>query len=504
MSALQTLRELTRILGLDEKKTIRSYLFSFDSRGDEFQSKSLRLFDYLCKEKTPAKDREVEHFMYGKSEPFAWPKLLARLREKMLDALTLPVNITRLNVYDERSRQLFLIRRKLMRIQFLSQRNCIALAELEIESVLELTEEIEAWEERLAVLQMRIEMLNRLPDLIKKGNVFPLLNQLIHCVQQIQQTSLAEMLLYRIDQGELLTDDISFQELRRIINAKPRRLSSEGTINREQLKAYDYLFIRYEPEKAVNCLFKALRIIKKHPLVKPGGYEGLIEVRLAEALLHQRRFRFAFEEAHLALPFLPEHPHVQIRAHELKFFAQCYMSDFHEAREIIEVFDSKFPLNTPQRFCWMGYVYFAIGSFGRAQEMIEKMLMAKPRKDLTPGMLVLVLMNAAEQREEEPEQEDAVDKLYHKIKRGFTFGSDANVMPREQIILKILFQLHKNHFSFKETHQTAHELLEQLNQPANQWKFLSDELIPFEEWFLMKTAKMDRDKAMRMIDYKKR
>lgn len=490
MSALQTLRTLIRAIEHEERKLVRSYLESFDRRGDKFVSKSVVLYDYLCRERVPEKEREVEHFVYGKHGTQAWSKLLSRLRDKILDALCLPVNTSKQNLFDERSRRLFDIRRKVMRAQLLFKRNCKHLADLEIEHILEQTKEIEAWEERLAALLLRLEMLRQWPEM-RKGEINKLTNQLAECRKFIQQNTFAEMLLFKIDRGELITEHVLLEELNLLLEKPSGNYSLVALINYEQVKAYHYTFILHQPSKAVYCLHTSMRLLKKRPLVKPRGYEGLIRVRLAEMLLHHKRYRLAFDEAQMSLEHLTQYPYAQIKAHEVMFFAQCYRGDFHEAREVIEVFDGLFPLNTPQRFCWMAYVYFAIGSFERAEEMIGKMLLAKPNKALTPAMKLLSLMNAVELAQESPDMLKKAEKWFYQMKLALNFDREA--FPREAVIMDMLFLLRKNGFDFKETYQaSANGLLEQLRKDERlKWRFLSDELLPFEAWFMGKVLKQD-------------
>lgn len=496
MSALQTLRILIRATHADERQLIRAYLLSFDRRGDEFVSKSVMLYNYLCKESAPEKERDVEHFVYGKRDTTAWPKLLTRLRDKMLDALCLPVNTSKRHLFDERSRRLFNIHRKLMRAQLLFKRNCLSLADLEIEDILEHTQKIEAWEERLIALLLRMEMLRQWPEM-KQPEINRLTKQLMECRLFIRQNTLVERLLFETDNGALITDTVLSEELKRVLEKPPKDYSQAALINYEQLRAYYFTFILHQPSKAVHCLHKATRLLKKNPLVKPHGYEGLIGVRLAETLLHNKRYRFAAEEALLSMRHLAFHPYAKIRAYDVLFFSQCYRGDFHEAREVIEMYDGLFPLNTVQRFCWMGYVYFAIGSFERAEEMIDKMLAAKPRAALTPGMQLLALMNAVELAKESPDLLDVAEKRFRKMKVELNFDREA--FPREAVMRDILFLLRKNGFDFKETYQaTASSLLEQLRTDHRlKWRFLSDELLPFEAWFMGNVLKQDREQMCR-------
>lgn len=498
MSALQTIRTLIRLLEPEERKVVRAYLQAFDSRGDEFVSKSLTLFDTLCREKTPAKDRDVEYWIYGKRKAHAWPQLLIRLREKILDAACLPFNVGRQQFYDERSRYLFKIRRKLQRAQFLVHRNHPDLADLEIETILELTEEIEAWEERLAALKLRLEMLHRWPDIGKQIPFDKLETQMWDCKTIVNQSAVAEILLYRIKERSLVTDSSLYQTMTSFIATVPGKRSVALEIDRELVKAYEFDFVRNNSVKAIDCLHRSLRLLEKQPLVKPAGYSGLIGLKLAEALLLQRRYHLAYEEAKEALKHLSGYATEATKAHELMFFAQCFRGDFQEAQNVLEVMDGQFPLNTPKRFCWFTYVHFAIGDFKEAEKYVDKMLSFSPKRGLTIQMQLLSLMNAAEMMIENPDLSKDTDKLFYKIKVQLQLDRDA--FPREAVISEILFLLHKKNFSFKETFQASTEILDNLKKDERmKWQFMSDELIPFEEWFMIKVLKQDRIRTLKAI-----
>lgn len=487
MSALDSLRNLIRPLSSEERKIVRAYLTAFDSRGDEFESKSLMLFDYLAKEPKPIKEREVEYFIYGKKSTIAWPRLVLRLREKILDALCLPINTSKAHLFDERSRRLFEIRRKLIRAQFLFTRKFYEMADLELELVLELTSEIEAWEERTAALQQRMEMLKQWPEMQKEYKQ-KLIRQLTECKRFIQTNALVETILFHADQAESITDNDLLEEVQIVLETTTPKTSASAIINHEQIKAYHYTFVLNQPSKAVYCLHKAMRLLKKYPLVKPAGYEGLLGLRVAEMLLHHKRFRFAFDEAESALRHLHHYPYSQIRAREVMFYAQCYRGDFHEAREVIEVLDSMFPLNTPERFCRMAGVYFTIGDYSRTEEMLEKLFAAKPKKSITPYMHILSLMTVLERMLADDYVTTEAEKRFVKVKTTVEVEPEQSL--REATILNLLYQLRRNAWSFKETYQSNIELIEKLRtEESLKWRFLSEELFPFEEWFMAKVTR---------------
>lgn len=103
MEALNMIREIVFRLSEEEKGTIRLYLRNFNQRGKN--SRSIKLFDILTtapkRKDEPQETREqFEMLLYGKGNPATFGRLLLRLKEKILEALIIDVNINREGAYD--------------------------------------------------------------------------------------------------------------------------------------------------------------------------------------------------------------------------------------------------------------------------------------------------------------------------------------------------------------------------------------------------------------------
>ncbi|MGL5889309.1 MAG: hypothetical protein ACRC3B_05455, partial [Bacteroidia bacterium] len=88
MSATNTLSTLIQALKPNEVTLCKNYLAAFDERGDNYESKSRKLIILLCSEEKHT-EKELQFLLYGKMNVPAFSRLVLRLKEKILEAVTL-------------------------------------------------------------------------------------------------------------------------------------------------------------------------------------------------------------------------------------------------------------------------------------------------------------------------------------------------------------------------------------------------------------------------------
>src|SRR5687767_12858826 len=102
---MKNIHSLIHNLQPSEIEIIRTSLKSYYSK-DENDFKTLKLFDYLLKSRTTVPSpNECSLHIYGKPKDNTIDKLASRLKSKILDALTLDVNIERKGLLDEQDTQ---------------------------------------------------------------------------------------------------------------------------------------------------------------------------------------------------------------------------------------------------------------------------------------------------------------------------------------------------------------------------------------------------------------
>ena len=162
MSALYALHTLVAALSPAERQLCQNYLAAFDSRGEKFESKSRKLFQLLCAGNTPA-ERELEFLLYGEKNKVAFSRLQLRLRDKLLEALTLPANThyhSQLTPYEKAKAG---CRSKLMQAEFLISKGLYEMAHWLLTTLCETAAHYEFFAEWAQALELLPRTKHKLP-----------------------------------------------------------------------------------------------------------------------------------------------------------------------------------------------------------------------------------------------------------------------------------------------------------------------------------------------------
>lgn len=155
MNAYDSIRQFVQLLTPAELDYCRNYLTAFDSRGEKRDNKSFRLLNIMAQSgKHATSEDDAMIFLYGRKNLTAFGRLLRRLRDKLLDALTLEINVVRKPIYSEKVRLRMLMRRRLNHADALIARKQYELAEVILDGIVETAEQYEVFDELLAALRL--------------------------------------------------------------------------------------------------------------------------------------------------------------------------------------------------------------------------------------------------------------------------------------------------------------------------------------------------------------
>lgn len=165
MNRFKILQSLIASLSQAEKHFCRQYLKVFNS-GEEINRKTLQLFNLLCHKNTLS-EKELCKVLYSKGKTNSFERNQVRLRDKILDALTIEQNLRCEGKRNERNIQRILLRRKLNNAEILINRKQYDIAQNILEAIEETAEKLELFDETLASLRLQLQLANSRNDFDK-------------------------------------------------------------------------------------------------------------------------------------------------------------------------------------------------------------------------------------------------------------------------------------------------------------------------------------------------
>jgi hypothetical protein len=189
MNRLPTLKALIANLSSTEKSYCRHFLKTFNS----IDNKSLKLFQLL--EKPTYKEiRETDlcKALYGKRKSNSFARLQLRLSDKILDVITITHNLRRGGKRNEKNFQRVILRQRLNHADVLQSRQLFPIAKKILESVKEVAEKFELFDEALASLQLQAQLATCTKD-FSKAQLLQL--DVLYCRQRITVITTARQIL---------------------------------------------------------------------------------------------------------------------------------------------------------------------------------------------------------------------------------------------------------------------------------------------------------------------
>lgn len=480
MSALNSLKLLISKLTEAEINLCRQYLKAFDSRGEAFSSKSIKLFDLLANhDSSKMTESEIEFFLYGKRNTVAYSRLLIRLKDKLLDALVLDANIKREGVYADRVQKRMSIRKKLNYADALFNRGLPDLAESSLHGTLEIAKEYELFDELLAALRLheRIALEQDKLQYVRKLSI-----NILYVRQQISliETALQLEVLTLIDKPEKIAH--------RLTELIP--ISKEAASHRSNFIIYG---IQASVEKskgnysaAGTFLKEKLRSITPKAFTNPERRLAFVNSELAENAICLSKFGMAIKYASMATSLSLANHEMIMQMKETIFYAHFYSKRFQEARDVFNEFANEDEVKD------YGYLKaaacFVLNEFDEAERLLDKL----GKIELTIGKFgawPMILRQMVLIEKGLKDDDTYLIRMLQKSRSGIKLPGDAS--QREFLADKLLSKLLFENFDFKAIHKSSPRELELLKQEEGgcQLTIWSPELIPFQDWFFSRLTK---------------
>jgi tetratricopeptide (TPR) repeat protein len=508
MSGLKTIRKLLHAMQPEERTTFRNYLTSFDSRGEKFSSKSVKLLDLLAERPDLPADRDVEFFLYGKRSTMAYSRLLIRFRDKLLESLLLDVNVRREGNYGDYFRYLFEARKKLSYAQIVAGRGMEDLANFLCDSVCETGERFELYEEWLLALRLKMQ----LAALVQQDNtVFTRLLQRYEKTEKAHRAAFDAYCTYnkwinRIERKAYINahDPDLLADVERLREHAQKVSSDHVNFYWLYLDAARNQFNR-NYRIARRCLEKQLTLVENSRALFNDSRMGTVLLNLADNEIYLHRFDRAVDYCQRAMALQHLESFNANQCMECEFYGHFYSQRFGQARMILQQLllaetGRRVTFRHGKRQYLLANILFLQGMYRETNDLLlELNAIETDSEGWNVGLRVLLIMTDIERSLHElaGKRIESTRKHLRKLEQ------QDKLHPRDRIIYEVLRQLDANSYDFKITYQQMPEefALLKSNKRGYRWEVKTPEMIIFHEWFFAHVIKNEyNQKVPRYIE----
>lgn len=495
MSILNTVRSVIGKMSKEERKVARSFLTSLSQRGADAPNQTLKLFDVLCdelKEETIFSDEQVEALVYTEKSDSAFPRLVLRLKDKIVESLTLSVNLERSDAYSERGRALHETRKNLSQAQILHTRGLWHVALPMIDDCIKKAAKFEHYEEWAVALRLRMEIRT-----IQDGeNFFESDNKIYEKVLRglVASKRALEHYYKLISHIEFKAGGSRLEELQHSIDTLQHEFERSGSANvaffLHYLEVQFYQDLRlYLP--ASGILKTLCDLVENSPAVSSPD-------RLAGAYINRawneiciRRFSAAIMYLGKAKSSIKTKNFNYYQCIETEFYALFYSGDYNTAleriNELVEV-ELGGEFRAGKRQYQKACVLFMLGQHDLVQKELTQL---NPIEDDHEGwnlaLRTLFVMNDVER-----DNIDNADKRIENMRKHISkLRKNGKEPKRELLKFEVLRGLLNANFDFRLTREKCQDELAQLQSDAEEcaWRIMSPEMILFDQWLISKAEK---------------
>jgi hypothetical protein len=471
MSACYALHTLVDALNDAERQLCRNYLTAFDMRGEKFDSKSLKLFELLCAGDIRT-EQELEFLLYGKKNKVAFSRLLLRLRDKILEAVTLPKNSTWREQQSPYETALAGCRSKLLQAEYLLKRGLNDLAFWHLNTICDTAAHYEFFAEWAQALELLPRTKQKLSANYSR--------QLLKVQQQFQFCLVCTKLVHF---ARLSHTGASTEEIEALRTHHPNISSSRASfllLEAEAITAQKQK--NYKAEILIRR--KQIRLIRNAPALQNGEFLRNTSLQLIHAYL---RCGWVLPALHLVQSNSPQQgwniPQ-EIELLHIETRICLMMGNVQAAGKLLHRSHS---LHAGEKVVYhQAVLHYYHQQYEQAMACIYQ-LNWKQLGDEEYGLTVLLF--AAMVAIEHHSGKTLFKELRYLLQKAPLFTT-ANL--REKHCLDLLQTLVSAEMNFQEVYKSHLPVLDQLRMKEGEtaWNALSEEIVPFHEWLICKALRV--------------
>lgn len=494
---MKNLHTLIHNLQPSEIEIIRTSLRSYYSKGEQ-DFKTLKLFDYLLQHKRKIPDsNECSLHVYNKPKDNTIDKLSSRLKAKILDALTLDINIERKGVLDDLDASAIKVKKKIMQFLFLYRsRGHNPLVNQILDDVIEYSKRYEIYDAIVEGFKYK----KYIKGYTRGLEDFNKLNEQIAFYEKCsaaatKATDYYYHLIIRAD----FHGNTDKKQRQRYLQSAIIDLTKEYEFTQSSSVGYylkllelAYLHDIEDVRSARNVCQELLAILKSNKAVYRKQRIGIAYGNLSQCDIYLGDFENAIQNARAFVEYTPHKAVNYAVAKEQEFRAFFYGSRLDEAEKVLEAL---LPVTASQQGdfrvakykFYYGCVLFRKNNYKAAlKELLQNAELSKDKIGWEIAIRVLTIMTMIE-LDKLDEAEKQVDSLRKHMDR---HDAKSDIHLRDRLILKLLQKLLKRGFTFNKPAADEVQMLELLSSSKKKYKWepFSPELIPFHIWMIDKSG----------------
>ena len=497
----QAMKEFNDLVGIISILSELEYNLIIDPKRKKDQESSfqLKLISFV-KDNKETNLLEVQRFLYGKPKKLAFHKLVQRTKEGVLDVIISNSFIIKYTNYDERSRHILLLRKRLLQVDILVLRGLIKMSIGYLNKIIKKAKDYEYYDVLVFALykKMRLTLSSATAiDYVKQHDellYFEDCRRVFHKFEMFTSRLFQELSVIRGKSNKL----IYLQNLLSELESDVKRVKSISiNINLKWLKCelFEMKEEFYQAHKETEGI---LLYYAQYKLFASDYGLGATYLNLAKFDLLLMNFDDAARNLNKAFNFLKTLDYNRCLVYQYQFLHGFYTAD----PKTIEL-----KLNLLNTYLYSGIaigymsssvnyynscVKFILGEYFSSYLSLDAAKEFEQDKEAwNISVRVLSIMNQIELENFEIADNliDNLRKYYERIKKNLV------VSKRDEKIIQILTALKGHSYHFRTTYRKkadAFDLLESLDS-SYRWKILSPEMIIFHEWFKAKVANLKYD-----------
>jgi tetratricopeptide (TPR) repeat protein len=496
LKGIEHLRSIHFMMDKNERVALRNYLTCFESRKKGHKPKSLILLDLL--EKYDDDGRVILLLKKKIASEDARRMVVSRLREKMLSSLTLDVNLTRSENYDEQAQARAGVIQGKLQGGLLLGRGQRKLGYFVIDRSIKEAKHYEFYDDLVDMLSIQRQFIKAWKG---TDQAFYDINGEINNYSECRDAAnLAKQYF------EETTMRYGFKGLSRM-PADPKQiqflkeridhLHDEFEKTSSATVGYYYYFLLVEfyqvqnnLEEASDSLSKLAQMLENNPAIKRKVRLASVHLNLGANDLWLHRFDQSRTQFETSLTYIRENTRNHGVITELLFYSLFYSGNLDEAENKFETLvDSKYVDQSDFRKAIRSYllacVSFAKGEFRKVNlRLASSHHIGKDKEGWNIGSRVLSIMLAIER-----EKFDLADTLIVNLRQFQREGvEETDLRFRDTLILSILLDLRKKSYDFSEVFKLKEGIISELAEDNYEtgWILQTPEMICFHTWFLDK------------------
>ena len=481
----------------NERQALRNYLTCFESRKKGHKPKSLILLDLL--EKYLDDDDKVMLLLKKKiASEDARRMVVSRLRDKMLASLSLDVNLTRSENYDEQAQARAAVIQGKLQGSLLLGRGQRKLGYFVLDRSVKDAKHYEFYDDLVDILSTQRQFIKAW-----KGTdqaFYDINNEIKNYALCRDAVNLAKQYFEEITMrygfkglSRMPADSTQIQFLKDRID----RLNDEFEKTSSATVGYYYYFLLVEFYQVQNKLIEAsdslsklAQMLDNNPAIKKKVRQATVYLNLGANDLWLHRFDESRAQFETSLTYIRENTRNHGVITELLFYSLFYAGNLDEAETKFEsLIDSKHVDQSDFRKSVRSYllacVSFAKGEFRKVNlRLASSHQIGKDKEGWNIGSRILSIMLAIER-----EKFDLADTLVVNLRQFIREGVEGTDLRfRDTLILSILLELRKKSYDFAEVYSLKEDVISKLSQDNYEtgWILQTPEMICFHTWFIDK------------------